>query len=179
MRRLALILCSLALSLGLAGSASAQRTGTKAGGATRDSSEDLLRERNRSAMHPGDPLKIVGLEQGGNDIRAGTPALANSDRAVALVRTDVNYQRTLAMYADGATFNQPLPLSSPPPTRMESTTANGSSRSHASSSVPSDATASDWPWVIGLGLVALVMLWLQKRGERAPVARGLSGSRSA
>ncbi len=176
-RRSAWLLCALA-SLGLGGPASAQRTATKDSEATR--SEALLHDRNRAAMHPGDPLKIVGLEQGGNAIRSGTSMLAQSDRAVALVNTDENYRRTLAMYEDDATFHQPLSLLSPPAPAMSDATAGiGPASSRTAAPVAGDAIGSDWPWVLGLGLVALVMIWMQKRGARVPVGQGMSRSRPA
>jgi hypothetical protein len=69
---------------------------------------DLLPGRNRARMHPGNPLVIVGVEQGDNDIRSRTPVLAQSDRAATFVNPDENYRRTLAMYDQGASFHDPL-----------------------------------------------------------------------
>lgn len=80
--------------------------GESAGSAGRTS--DLLPGRNRARMHPGDPLVIVGIEQGDNDIRSRTPVLGQSDRAATFVNPDENYRRTLAMYDEGATFHEPL-----------------------------------------------------------------------
>ncbi len=67
----------------------------------------VLRERNRETLHPGDPLTIVGLEQGDNEFRSGTPALVNGAHAVALMDPEDAYNRALAMYEGGAVFHQP------------------------------------------------------------------------
>ncbi len=69
-------------------------------------------------MHDGDPLLLIGLEQGGNDLRSLTPALANSDREAKQLNPDDLYERTIAMYDKGAHFNSaPLALGSEPTTR--------------------------------------------------------------
>lgn len=72
-------------------------------------SEALLRDRHRETLHPGEPLRIVGLEQGDNDFRARTPALVRSDRAALQVDPDEQYERRLAAYTNGSTFHRPLP----------------------------------------------------------------------
>jgi len=81
----------------------------------RGEDETLLIERNRNSMHDGDPLELVGLEQGNNDLRSRTPALERSTRQAAEVDVDQNYARTLAMFETGETFSTPLAsLSSEP-----------------------------------------------------------------
>ena len=70
----------------------------------------LLRQRGREVLHPGDPLEIEGLEEGENDFRARTPALSRSDHEPTLVDVDENHRRRLAMYSDGERFSHPLPL---------------------------------------------------------------------
>lgn len=156
-------------ALTLAMPASAQR----GSGNTVDHTEALLHERNRSAMHPGDPLKIVGLEQGGNNIRASTPMLEQSDRVAAMVNPDENYRRTIAMYEDGATFQQPLAMLSPAPTTSDATPAIGHVRG---GQVANDASSSDWPWVLVLALIAFLMYWMQRRSNRGAPANGMGGS---
>ena len=168
-RRSARILCAFACLSSLAGPAWAQRSAD---------GETLLHDRKRAAMHPGDPLTIVGLEQGGSDLRSRTPVLAQSNRSIALVNTDENYRRTLAMYEEGATFHQPLPLLHPQASAFsDSTTGNPSALSRAKLPVP-DSASSDWPWVLGLGLVGLLMVWFQRKSSRASVAPSMNGSRS-
>lgn len=66
-----------------------------------------LKERNRETLHTGEALTISGLEQGPNDLRAGTPALTRSDKAVTYVDPEELYRRKLAMYADHARFSSP------------------------------------------------------------------------
>lgn len=72
-----------------------------------------LRERNRSSLYPGDPLVIVGIEQGDNDIRSRTPALLNSDRKSTRVNDDEAYRRKLALYEDGGHTLQPVVIARP------------------------------------------------------------------
>lgn len=72
-----------------------------------------VRVHDRARIHPGDPLALVGVEQGDNDLRGRTPALANSARAPTLVDADEHYRRTLALYEKRAHFTAPLALASP------------------------------------------------------------------
>jgi hypothetical protein len=67
-----------------------------------------LEERGRDELHPAeDPLVIVGREQGDNDLRSRTPALARSDRVAARVDPEEAYARALALYEGGETFHAP------------------------------------------------------------------------
>ena len=74
---------------------------------TVEESQAIVNQRLREEIHPGDPLNVVGLEQGDNNFRAATPALENNDGMVALVDRDELRRRRLALYA-GATITQPL-----------------------------------------------------------------------
>jgi hypothetical protein len=67
----------------------------------------VLREHDRIRHPDGEPMRFVGNEQEGNDLRSPTPALANSDRAPALYDEDELRDRTLALYDDNATFTRP------------------------------------------------------------------------
>ena len=91
--RRALLLSASAWWIGLAGPAVAQQTGSGDVDNSLIRTEGLLPGRNRATMHPGNPLTIVGLEQAGRDLRSGTPALEQSDRAVALVDPEENRRR--------------------------------------------------------------------------------------
>ena len=73
---------------------------------------ELLNERNREDMHPGNPLKLVGVEQEGNSFRERTPALLNGDIVAALVDPEENRARRLAMYATPERVDSALPVRS-------------------------------------------------------------------
>lgn len=73
---------------------------------------ELLNERDREDMHPGNPLKLVGVEQEGNSFRQRTPALMNGDLVAALVDPEANRARRLAMYESTARVNRALPVQS-------------------------------------------------------------------
>lgn len=67
--------------------------------------------RGREILHNGDPLDVIGLEEGDNGFRQRTPILEQSDRAVAMVDPDENRRRRLAMYSDRGSFTEPLAFS--------------------------------------------------------------------
>jgi len=69
--------------------------------------KQLLFEREKSRIHPGDPLRIIGLEQEGNDIRSRTSALTRNTAGPRGMSDDENYQRQLALYGDRARFDKP------------------------------------------------------------------------
>jgi len=69
--------------------------------------KQLLFEREKSRIHPGDPLRIIGLEQEGNDIRSRTSALTRNAAGPRGMSEDENYQRQLALYGDRAKFDRP------------------------------------------------------------------------
>ena len=70
--------------------------------------ENLLRERNRETLHPGNPLTIGGLEAEENDFRERSPALASVDRSRIYVDPQESRARRLAMYAGATSFNTSL-----------------------------------------------------------------------
>ena len=157
LRRTALIVCACASLLGGARVAFAQKGSIGAAEESR-ATQAILRERNRTTLHPGDPLKISGIDQGENDIRSRTPALANSDRTAAMLEPEEHYRRTIAMYEDRALFPEPPTLVADPHPRP---VAPPHPRK---SSVETVSNAGPWPWVIGIGLTAIVLsLWVQKR----------------
>lgn len=65
-----------------------------------------LSERTRDELHPSDdPMVVVGHEQGDNDLRKRTPALARSDRVAATIDPEAAHERALALYSEGAKFH--------------------------------------------------------------------------
>jgi hypothetical protein len=136
---------------------------------TLQESRDILQSRNRNVMHPGDPLLLVGVDQGDNDMRARTPALENSNKVVLQVDQDEAYHRALAMYDSGATFKSALS----PATGEDATSVRKSSPARFQRGVPVEA-GSQWPWLVALGISIAFMVWLGKHfaeptpGRRAP-----------
>jgi hypothetical protein len=63
-----------------------------------------LRDLERIRYPDGDETSAIGNEQDGNDLRSGTPALANSDREPMFLDSGELYDRSRAMVEDGTTF---------------------------------------------------------------------------
>lgn len=125
---------------------------------------DILRARDRDAMHPGQALVIIGREQDGNDLRSRTPALAQADHKNAIVNVDDVYQRTLAMYEDGTVFHGPPAPVAVAEEAIESTPTEPA-RASAVPDVALVPTASRWPWRIAGIIVAIALMgWLKRAG---------------
>ena len=58
----------------------------------------LLSRRDREAIHPGEPLKVVGLGQEENDFRSGLHAAAQGNFVPVAVNEEESYARQLAMF---------------------------------------------------------------------------------
>jgi hypothetical protein len=146
-------------------------TPEKSAGAEQVRAEDehVLSGRNRSSMHPGDPLSVVGREQSGNEVRSKTPALAKSDRVAALVDTEENYRRTLAMYESHAIFHTPLPIVG----RVDASGVESSNPPTRTTPKPAPVAESGggggyWIWLSLIAVGAVLGVWMRKR--RAPAA---------
>jgi hypothetical protein len=88
---------------------------------SRRDSEILLMERNRNLLHLGDPLTIVGIDQGGKEFRSETPVLLQSDRAHVQVDQEDLRRRELAIYERGDLFSTPTaPAPQAAPTQDDS-----------------------------------------------------------
>jgi hypothetical protein len=133
--------------------------------------EAVLRERNRANAHPGQPLTIVGLDQGDNDLRSKTPALVHSDRAAALVDPEDAYQRMLAIYEGGVMLRH-----APVTTGSVLTPGDSRQRSRAAGIPAVDAARATRPWLIAVGSCALAALGLLIR-LGLPAATGGAGPR--
>jgi hypothetical protein len=126
--------------------------------------ESTLRARNRELMNPNEPLKIVGMEQGSNHIRAKAPALDNAIRPPVQVDEKVNYRRTIAMYENGARFYEPLPEATQPGS-VSATRAALQAEDNEELNDPTggDATAHVTSWFLGLGACAALAFVIRKR----------------
>jgi hypothetical protein len=129
-----------------------------------DRANELLYERNRSLMHPGDPLLLMGREQGDNEMRARTPALAQGDRSIAHVDPAENYARALALYEDRATFHQPLIAVIAAP-EGESAPAPATEDAPKAVVHAPERTGSRWVWLLALGLPVGLFAWLFVRAK--------------
>jgi len=133
---------------------------------------DTLRTRMRSTMHPGDPLRLVGNDEEGNDLRASTPALARGTHDPALVDSEANYQRALAMYGDGTHFHTPLPRA--PGSEPDPITPRPKTRRNAPivEEAPADRGPAAAPWSVLSGLLVsgLLLAWFFVRVRPALMA---------
>jgi hypothetical protein len=130
-------------------------------------SDVLLRDRNRDTMHSGLPLVVVGREQGGNDLRSRTPALAQADHQAAIVNPDDIYRRTLAMYEDGAAFHVP-PVAASVSADVLKTQRRVARAGRNAALVPA---SSRWPWILAATVVALALAWTLKHAGSLRVVR--------
>ncbi len=81
----------------------------------RTSSTDVwtATERERGTLHPGDPLRVVGLDEGGDAFLAATPALRTTNGHVEFVDTSELYERRMAMLTGGRVFTRPPRAAAP------------------------------------------------------------------
>lgn len=165
------LLCGLLLGLGPLGPATAQDVDVESGAVNPRDAGPRLRERNREGMHPGIPLDIVGLEQGDNDFRSRTPALAKSDKRTAQVDPEENYRRRLAAYSLGGAFNKPLhnALVTPSDPARNPVRNNGAPTPDPRATAPQPQPASDaLRLVLGsaalfIGLAICLFFWMRRR----------------
>ena len=157
-RALALVLC--------AGGVSAQQSPPHAEHA--GELEELKWERDKELMHTQSPaLALGGLEQGDNDMRGRTPALQNSDRAVALLDPEENYRRRLALYDQGATFASAPRVVASAVVRTPAAHPARSAGPQSSAAFESEARPPSFV-ALGLptGIVMLLLVLLMRARER-------------
>ena len=169
-RVLLVLLCTTAVgaaqqktSDGPSNAATSASKGDGGGDVSLSQAQNTLRERNREALHPGEPLTIIGLEQGDNDLRSRTPALAGGEQVARRVDPVDDYARKLAMYDDGAVFHAPARSAS---SARESTPDGPAPAVRAKAAPPTQAKsqARSVAWAIGFGLcVGATLWWVQKR----------------
>jgi hypothetical protein len=157
----------LALAFALGGHALAQENEATPSRAELERADDVLRDRYRPTMHPGEALAIVGLEQAGNDVRSRTPALARSDRVATLVDADEAYERKLAMLENGATYHRP-----PQPSRAGAE-SRAQARGRRMATLGEHAAGIDgsWIWASAFGLAIGAILWWMKKRLRLALWR--------
>ena len=123
--------------------------------------ERLLDERDRENAHPGDPMKIVGLFQGGNDLTRGKGALSRSTYEPKMIDSDEAYERQLAMYEKGSNYNyayapafngEEMPVMEPVVRRPVAPEAPPGSSTDA--------------WIAALSVAALASLALMYQGRK-------------
>jgi len=129
---------------------------------------EILRQRYRPALHPGDPLRIVGNEQDGNQLRARTPLLARGEHTPLQVDIEASYQRALAMYGDGAVYHTQLP----PANKAEPVPRALRPRVAAPEPAPRlrGPEATPWSVLAGLFVSVLLLVWFFVRVRPALVA---------
>lgn len=156
----------------LAGAARAQDAGATTPEEPKPTVQEqmLLRGRNRSLLHPSDPLKIGGREQDGNDMRAGTTALQRGKISAAGVNGDDTYQRAIAMVENRAVYTRPPTRAPLDDTQVATASRKASSNARRASSTSTDdpPPSSNMPWAIG-GIVAATLavagwMYVRRRG---------------
>ena len=157
--RCARLVLSFGALAGLVSPAFGQGSDRKADGESRDGSAALLFQRDREAMHPGRPLTLVGIEQGGNDFRARSPALAKCDRTVTRVATEESRRRLLSMYEQGTRFHEP-PASFYRPIPGPASRADAAPREDESATL---AAGDLMPACLALALFAPLGVWIRRR----------------
>lgn len=151
--------CSRILTLALSLLALVDVAGAQAGpspsaldGATRE----LMRERDREWIHPGQPLQVRGIGQEDNDFRAATPLLASGRIEPVLVDEEALYRRALAMYSGDVRFDGPPPALGAP-AAPEPTAPVRRARAEVPVEEPDSGT---WGWlllaVLAVAVVAVV-----------------------
>jgi hypothetical protein len=78
----------------------------------------LLKQRSRSTMHPGDPFVLVGVEQGGNDLRSRSPALKNGVLAPQQIDAEELRQKKLGLYGGEIRAPQAVTIVRKPPQQV-------------------------------------------------------------
>ncbi len=129
---------------------------------------EALRQHYRPALHPGDPLRIVGNEQDGNQLRENTPLLGRGEHASLQVDIEASYQRALAMYGDGASFHSPLPTAE----KAEPAARPRPPRETAPEVAPKVRGPEATPWSVlaGVSVSVLLLVWFFVRVRPALVA---------
>lgn len=117
-------------------------------------------ERDREWIHPGDQLRIVGLEQGDNDFRSRTPALLNGNLETAQIDQDTLYARKLALYETGESFDR-----SPRYLVYERDLEESLEDQFVKAQQESKEEPFPWALPVGIGALALVALrsWMTGR----------------
>ncbi len=126
--------------------------------------QNVLWQRGRAVMHPSNPLRLSGLEQSDNSMRAGTSALQKGNTATAGSNQDENYARTLAMVEDRAVFRTAPARAALPDAdddAVDTRIVVKKPKSHAKV-VTSEDESLGRSWEIGAGIVAGLTLaaWL-------------------
>lgn len=126
----------------------------------------LLREHYRPALHPADPLRIVGLEQDGKGPRARMPLLARGEHEPQQVDAEASYQRALGLYG-GTLYRVPLR-----PASGAGTPATKRPYYFELEPEPEERGPAATPWSVlaGLSVSVLLLVWFFVRVRPALVA---------
>jgi hypothetical protein len=106
----------------------------------------------------GEP-RLVGHEQGDNDFRGRTPALARGNRSIAPVDVERLHRRKIAMYEDGEVFTSFLPVEGDEPAAMVN---------RAEEAEPEPRRTPLWRWIVLGGFVVISLLLAKTALGRRP-----------
>jgi hypothetical protein len=121
---------------------------------------EVLEQRERERMHPGDPLDLVGIDEGNPGFRDRTPTLARNVGVAVEVDLDELREQRLAMYTSGHVARRPVRALAPGGSERERGAAP------AVPSAPPATPAKPWfrsTWVFVAGAVAAVAVAVLRR----------------
>jgi len=123
---------------------------------------DTVRSRDRGDLHPGDPLRVVGMgdADAANDFRGGLRIARRGDLEPVQVDQEEAYQRRLALFEAGARIDRPSNVAAP---AREVRAKRGSGEGRAPSRGDGDAS-TDW---IGFALAGAAAIALAIGARRA------------
>lgn len=144
----------------------ATQVGQNVAPAGRDASRDELARRNRSDLHSGQPIELVGQAQGDEGLRQRTPALLNFKHTERPVDEEQAYQRALALHAERASFTSPLPHAVVPP--VDAANARPAHPAPPVLPPPGDLAREEkpgasWAWLLAVGIAAVLTAWFLRR----------------
>ena len=113
-------------------------------------------ERDREWIHPGDQLRIVGLEQGDNEFRSRTPALLKGNLETAQIAPESLYAHKLALYASDEAIDRS------PRSQVHRRDLEESLEDRLVKALES-GEKEPFPWTLPVGLGALALVALRSR----------------
>ncbi|MEM8711144.1 MAG: hypothetical protein AAGG01_09335 [Planctomycetota bacterium] len=163
-------LAGLILAGALTGGAFAQSQDPGEHAKVADSQEAfrILEQRRRDTSHPGDPLDVVGVFEGENDLRAGKGSLMRSTYQPAFVDQDEAYERQVAMLENREWSPRPLPRARHNGAQgpRDRRTSSKTRVADTTGSDPEDEGSSRGAWTLSLLAAAAAVGALVLQGRR-------------
>jgi len=119
----------------------------------------IIAERDRAEIHPGNPLRIAGIGEDADTFLAGTSALAHREHRPPSLDEEESYRRRLAMYEQGSSFTAPTRPAAPAGSTRERS-AHGPAP--GSASPPRESSNGAPLWLALCGAVAAGVLLIRR-----------------